>query len=251
MITYKPQGRLGNALFQAAACIGYCNLHGLTFSMPSKTNDQKWNPLYFPALIKRDYNLTLPQIVLRELAHNYNALPFKEKYRQWNVILEGYFQSEKYFAHCKDEVIKAFDLPYQPLYGYVGIHVRRGDYLQYPNKHILQSSEWLRNAIYYFVGCGYKSFVVCSDDIKWCKETLNPLRVGSLEFSYSENNDEIADLALLSCCEHNINSSSTFSWWASYLNQNPNKIIVTPEKWFGPGEKLSTVDIIPDQWIKM
>ena len=250
-VTYKPAGRLGNVMFQVAACIGYARLHGLEFSMPSFTDNTKWNPLYFPWLVKKEFDKTLPSIVLREPHHHYAPVPFKEKYRGMNIVLEGYWQSEKYFEHCKDEIIQAFRLPHEYI-NYVGIHIRRGDYLQYQQKHILQTPSWLRQCVYHFVERGFKSFVVCSDGIKWAKETLDPLRVGGAEFSYSEGIDEIGDLALISCCRHQIISSSTFGWWGAYLNPNPDKIVLIPDKWFGPSEsKLSTKDIVPDSWIKI
>lgn len=249
-VTYRPAGRMGNAMFQVAAMIGYARLHGLDYSLPTITDNTKWNPIYFPWLAKATFDKTLPSIVLREPHHHYAPIPFREKYRNMNVVLEGYWQSEKYFEHCKKEVIDAFQFPHKPI-DFVGIHIRRGDYLQLPQKHILQSPAWLRDCIYFFVERGYKSFVVCSDGIKWAKETLNPMRVSGAEFSYSEAGDEIADMALLSCCEHQIISSSTFGWWAAYLNPNPDKIVLIPDKWFGPGEKLNTKDIVPESWTKI
>ncbi len=249
MVSFKNEGRLGNFLFECSAALSFANLHGMEFTIPEKTHNEKWSPIYFPWLLKKSYNPALPQIVLRELNHAYNPLPFKEKYRQWNVILEGYFQSFKYI-HNRQLILDAFKFPYDRI-PYVGIHVRRGDYLLYPKKHILQTPEWLRECVYYFVERGYKSFVVCSDDIKWCKENLEHLKVSGAEFSYSEGNDEIADMALLSCCEHMICSSSTFGVWAAWLNQNERKKILIPDKWFGPGEKLPTKDIVPEEWIKI
>lgn len=251
MVTIKNEGRLGNFLFECATGLAYSKRHGMEFTIPAKTHNDKWSPIYFPWLLNKKYNPASPSITLRELSHAYNPLPFKEKYRDMNVILEGYFQSFKYIDDQRDEVLKAFRFPYEKLDGFVGIHIRRGDYLQLQQKHILQTPEWLRKCVYYFVERGYKSFVVASDGIRWAKETLDPLRVSGAEFSYSENNDEIADMALLSCCEHMICSSSTFGIWAAWLNQNPDKIILIPDKWFGPAEKLPTRDIVPAEWIKI
>ena len=64
-------------------------------------------------------------------------------------------------------------------------------------------------------------------------------------------NDEIEDLVLMINCEHNIIANSSFSWWGAYLNQNPNKIVVGPKKWFGLQGPKDQQDTIPENWIKI
>lgn len=247
MVTWTPQGRAGNFLFQLAAVIGYALKHNLEFTVPDRTNNAFWNPIYMQHLVNRNYKRNLPIVRVEERTHAYHEIPFEESWRNLNIILNGYWQSEKYFAHCREEVLNAFRIPYKMNEGVVSIHVRRGDYLQLPDKHPPVPLVWYLNAVNYFQGFGYYKFLVFSDDIKWCKENFK-----SEIFSFSEGNREMRDLELMANCEHNISSASTFGWFGAWLNRNPSKIIVIPKQWFVEGHGgLDTSDIVPESWIKL
>lgn len=254
MISVKLQGRLGNQMFQIAAALSYAKKKNQPLHIPQVSlNEQLW-PATFKRLNNKAFNARLEQITLKEKSHQYQELPWNEEWSGKNVILDGYFQSEKYFKEYRTEVIQAFNIPFNPLKGFTSIHVRRGDYLRFPDKHPAVNYGYLREAVYMMVEKGYKSFVVCSDDIPWCKEKLQPLKVSGAEFTYSEKLKPIQDLAMMQCCEHNIISNSSFSWWAAWLNPNPDKIVITPSKdnWYGSGNKhLSTEDMIPEEWIQL
>lgn len=231
MITGKLEGGLGNQLFMQAFIFAYAKKHYFRYCVETKVN----NPHIYD---KGDYHLRayrFPGInycsdqhnlqVYKESSFRYQEIPVMD-----NVCFSGFWQSWKYFDEYRNDVLNAFALPYKKNEGVVSIHVRRGDYLKYPNHHPVVTEAYLGKAIYFFMQRGYFKFKVFSDDIQWCKENLPQQNI---EMEFSEGQDEVQDLIDASCCEMNIGSNSSYSWWIYYLNQNKNKIGVFPKKWFG------------------
>ena len=121
------------------------------------------------------------------------------------------------------------------------IHVRRGDYLKFPHMHNSRTMDYYNKAMKIVKA---DTYLIFSDDIKWCKEQF----VGD-EYHFMDDRDYI-EMFLMSKCDHNIMCSSSFSWWGSYLNKNPNKIVVAPKKWFVNNENVET-DIVPESYNKI
>lgn len=244
-VTAKLWAGMGNQMFMIAAALGYAKKHGTNYFLPPTTIAPHIWKTHFPQFPTQ--RCPPHYVNYKEPRHSYSEIPKMDF-----IEIEGYFQSAKYFNHCKDFVIDSFQIPYKIMEGYVSIHVRRGDYLLYPDKHPVITIEYITEAVKFFLDKGYKNFIVCSDDIKWCRVQMKQLEQMGAELQFSSGRDHYQDLALLSCAEHQICSNSSYSWWGYYLNRNPDKIGIMPERWFGPGNyHLATFDLYPEGVIKM
>ncbi len=237
MITCKLYGRLGNNLFQMAATIAHALHNGTDFRIPMHLIYEYLPMGYFrgiPPLRKTDSI----RYHYREVGHDYHGIPFVD-----DMELDGYFQSEKYFLKYRPDIIRLFNFQYQPT-PEVSIHVRRGDYLAFPESFPPVTLEYLHQAIERFPG---RDFLFFSDDIPWCRKHFRGDR-----FGFAINPSDIQDLEQMSCCTDHIISNSSFSWWGAWLDRDPQKRVIAPGIWFGPkAAHLSTKDIIPPSWIKI
>jgi hypothetical protein len=256
MITCLLQGGLGNQMFQIAATYALAKRnnvdYGFDFNIchtPLQGNMSiKYTDNLFSNLNSIVYTPTFDIYI--EPKFSYSEIPFKD-----NLLLKGFFQSEKYFIDYKDDIIKLFkinDYYYQVIEEFLriknikkndiitSIHVRRGDYLNLQEYHGICQIEYFKKAIEII---GDSKFIVLSDDINWVKENF----IGD-NFIFSDFKDEILDFILMTKCNNNIISNSSFSWWGAYLNKNDYKKIIAPFKWFGPKGPKDTQDIFPKNW---
>jgi hypothetical protein len=88
-------------------------------------------------------------------------------------------------------------------------------------------------------------FLVFSDDINYAKKTFTENK-----YTIIENEKDYIDLYLMTMCKSNIIANSSFSWWGAWLNNNTNKKVIAPKKWFGESLKENNIkDLIPENWI--
>lgn len=182
-----------------------------------------------------------------------------------NTYLDGYWQSELYFKNIRQELLKEFvikkDIPencnvaIQKITNSnsVSIHIRRGDYVSNSSASTIYHSlelDYYYNALDLISSRkGGVSIFVFSDDVKWVKENFKPLQDYMLiDFNTGENS--VFDMYLMSLCKHNIIANSSFSWWGAWLNQNQDKMVIAPKKWYKTSEHNS-INLIPDSWIKL
>lgn len=183
------------------------------------------------------------------------------------VYLTGYFQSFKYFLGFEDYVRSLFMFQEKKLSqenlnlisvlkkeNTVAIHVRRGDYvtdeitnqfhgacsLEYYSKAIaLVSSKIINPTLVFF-----------SDDSEWVEKKFESVEFNKMFISHNKGTDSWVDMFLMSVCYHNIIANSSFSWWAAWLNEYTEKIIIAPKNWFVDAE-INTNDLIPAEWVRL
>lgn len=245
-------GHVGNQMFQYAALRGIASNCGYEWAVPAQ---YEFGKNY--AMRSSIYDIfNLPSITLLRTVLPGNPV-LSEKYFHFDedlfnncpdsVDLNGYFQSYRYFDHIRDELLKEFSFKSNSLCqskDSVVIHVRRGDYVGQPGFHPLCDLEYYKKAMEVF---GDENFIVVSDDPDWCSQQDVFLRC-----KIAINRSVADDLHTMINAKGNIIANSSFSWWGAYLNNNPNKKVIAPQRWFG--EQLSqhdTKDLIPEEWIKL
>lgn len=235
MITFSglgTQGRMSNQLLEIAATIALALRNNDTYIFPPWEHEADFN-LHncFSSDIKFKHTYVEP-------CFEYKPIPYKS-----DMNLQGYWQSFKYFEDFMPQIQELLT----PIYhfnrvpGLCSIHVRRGDYLKFADAHPQQPMSYYHNAMEII---NAKRYLIFSDDIEWCKQNF----IGN-EFDFSEYMTPAMDMAMMiKKCEHNIICNSSFSLWAAYMNQSPNKKVVAPKLWFGPSMKHNTKDLYMSDW---
>jgi hypothetical protein len=179
--------------------------------------------------------------------------------------LIGYFNSYKYFVSIrkilieeytpqKNISIKAREIIKQiENTNSVSIHIRRGDYVDDPNIHkciegIITDNYYCNATNYILSRVDTPHFYIFSNDMSWVVENFKlPASVTYVDINPPRRGFE--DLWIMSKCKHNILAGgSTFSWWAAYLNQNTDKIVVRTEKISNDAKYNHPDDYFPPEW---
>jgi len=265
MIYSTLKGGLGNMMFEIAAMcsLAYDNNDNVCFINISSqiaylNNETNFNPNMqhaqeYDYLLKR-FDHPTPDSYVKQF-----NMPFHfEKLEYVNgAFYDGFFQSEKWFAHNRHIILNILKPSYniiktmQSKYSHilelpnsVAIHVRRGDYVKNQQNHALMSEDYFKTAVSHFDI--NSNFVIFSDDILWCKEFFKMPNT-----FFIENEKDYVEIYLMANMHNCIISNSSFGWWGAWLNCNVDKKIIAPSIWFGPNIKHNTSDIIPVSWTKI
>ena len=270
MITMCIHGGLGNQMFQYAFGRALAKKLGvglqLDLTYVLKDNIRRYNlPVW--AGVKEPTVEGTP-VTIREgsyFPYNKNLVDGIKD----GDCLSGYWQTEKYFADVREELLSVF-VPAQPFTQYtqdlIGrieeeghnstfLTVRRTDYLlphaikyhgQMTSDYYVKALDEIRKQV------PDPHVFVFSDDPEWCKSNFKlPCRFTVVDVvnmtTPTKLGREDEHLWPMSLCHNAIFANSSFSWWGGWMNQDPG-VIVAPKKWFADAP-LDTRDIIPERWI--
>jgi len=217
--------------------------------------------LSFIDKIKKKCGFNYPKI------YSEASFSFDEKVLSTNlpVYLKGYFQSYKYFIGYENVIKNVFAFPIDKLDSIneklwltinqtnsISIHIRRGDYVNDKNTqgyHSNCSLDYYKDAIALLASkVNDVSLYFFSDDTDWVKEQFEKISYPKVFVTNNTGENSWKDMCLMSSCHYNIIANSSFSWWAAWLNERSNKMVIAPKKWFVDTE-ISTNDLIPSEWI--
>ena len=142
----------------------------------------------------------------------------------------------------------------------VSIHFRLGDYKQKRYYHPIMNYEYFENSLDHVVAQRSnlkRVLYICeSEDNEYVESKIALFKAKYPNLEYIKVPDSMPDydqVLTMSLCDHNVMSNSTFSWWGSYLNSNPDKIVCYPSVWFGEYYEHTHDhrDMMPEKWVKI
>lgn len=183
------------------------------------------------------------------------------------AYLDGYWQSDRYFPDMG--VIRQLQNEYsvEPAKAFrdstawerlkqirttesVSIHIRRGDYLWPGTVETfgnICTEQYYKDAVNYIRKYYPEAvFYIFSNDKEWAAQHFRGDRFITVDFD--DMLHDTADLKLMSECKHHIIANSSFSWWAAWKNDTPDKIVIAPKTWINNRDMK---DIYTDKMVRL
>jgi hypothetical protein len=280
MVTLILNGRTGNNMFQYAAARSLAaklNTHvRIDCSYANDTLRNSFNHLFrFPINGKQLLQYSLLKKTLVKFAKNSslkffnptlsavnesNFFDVANQSKPCNILLKGDFQSELFFIDARNLILSEFDFSRVSFHPSVhkfaqqinnsiscSVHVRRTDYLKISQAQVTNLNYYLSAIDTILRNYEYVKFYFFSDDLDWCRRTFSSEKYIFFEEGEIQE-DPLADMYLMSLCNHNIIANSSYSWWAAWLNQNQGKIVICPKMWM---KNTPSSTVVPSSWRKI
>lgn len=291
MVVVRLIGGLGNQFFQYAVGRHLAEIHRTVLKIdisgfeaykdreyslwPFNIQEHLASPDEVAALTVRKQGI-MESVVTRVLRRPSEPAPthIREKHFHFDpdilnlpdsVYLDGYWQSEKYFADIADIIRQEFTVK-TPQKGKdkdlaelmascesVSLHIRRGDFVSDSHTNQVHGTcdlDYYRRCVENFTPTvKHPRFFIFSDEPEWARDNLRlPYPTTLVAHNGADKNYE--DMRLMSQCKHHIIANSSFSWWGAWLNPIEDKLVFAPKRWF-TRDNRNLHDLIPNQWIKV
>ncbi len=246
-------GRLGNQLFQYAFLRSKARQLGVKFYCPSWIGDTAFD------LNDSSERMAAAEAINYRYVESADYTGFNQNTAQIKdcTDIHGYFQTEKYFCEdvrswyrFKDSAIDDVRRQYKNMdfANSVGISVRLGDFVTtYGHQYYVPMRQFYSRSLELTPRA--ESVMVFSDDIPGAKKLLGDL---GTKMHFIENYEPHEGLYLQSICRDYICSPSTYAWWAAWLNNYEDSVIVAPaEGAFRPGGRKKNHEYWPDRYKKI
>ncbi len=283
-LTIHLMGGLGNQLFQIFTVLVYAikNDYEPLFEYSTELKSGIQRPTYWDTFLKdfdkfttrnTKYAPVIPYlkkfIVYNETGFHYSEIPNLKHISYLKLF--GYFQSYRYFHDKRDNVFEMMNLKQlkeevlqenkgllTDFYN-ISMHFRYTDYRKKPDYHPLMPLTYYVQALNHLnsllKGNSKKIQIIYfreNAENDFVEDIINQLKLIFPQIIFTKADDKITDwkqMLLMSLCDSNIMANSSFSWWGAYFNQNVNKIVCYPKKWFGKRlTHYNTKDMCLDDW---
>jgi hypothetical protein len=237
-----------------------------------------WDTLFSNISHKTSSNIEITEKYVAPYFH-YKEIPVYDK----DILLEGYFQSPKYFQHNINKIRRIIGIdekinnvltkyPEYTANKTISVHYRMGDYKNLSSYHPIQKTQYYIDAFKALYGAGgvsgagvdiydYEILYYCeaNDNEKVDKYNLEIndalKKLYGKDLKFKKVADDIPDweqLLIMTSSKHYIIGNSTFSWFGAYLSSSQNPVICYPNEWFGENYKGTiTDDLFPESWLKI
>ena len=233
-------------------------------------------PLDFASLADLGRAIEKPSSLLTRLALRYRKeLLRKNKFvendqqflpsligaKKKHAYLVGYWHDERYFRDYREAIARDFAMRgehqsdfLEPILGSesVCLNVRRTDFVDIAAEREYRTEcgeDYYRQAIDKVLEQHDEIQIFgFSDDVEWCENNLH-LQKPVTWIPHTEAGAKFGRYFwLMRQCKHFIIPNSTFAWWAAWLSENPDKMVVCPKQWYNDPSQQSE-GLLPDDWI--
>jgi hypothetical protein len=252
-LSCNVKGGLGNQLFEIATVLSYAKKISFVpvFIYKKEYDGYVKRPNYWSTLFRLLKTIPDNTIKFSQYFENSDQIYAELPIFHTNTMLDGYFQSSKYFSNncgddnndgnntndamirnliCLDETDKIYVKDKMNIIRekyknktLISIHFRRTDYCKLGWQLNL---EYYHNALKHF-DLDNCVFIIFTDDPKWVNENFN-----FLPHSELISDVDYLELFMIGECDSHIIANSTFCWWGVWFGDiNKNKKVIAPAKW--------------------